>query len=419
MTSEARDWADAAAGRRSAIVIGPGKIGCGFLAPLLAGAGWTTVMTTRTAATRDRIRARRVFEICTGSRRRSCDVEAVVSIDDNGFDAAVADADLILTAVGADRVAGLGRPLARALATRPQDAPVDVWVVENGDVAPVLERAVHGAAAERGLALPPVGFAGAVAMPIVARGSWRADEEPVFVRDAVDTLLVDVRRTLRGLPRLPGVVATSQYRERLREKMYCFGCGHLLLAYLGSWAGYRVLDGAARDANLSAVVRRCLLDARRAFVRAYPELGGDVAGPVAEAIRRYRNAALADPIARVARNPMRKLRADGPLVGPAALMRETLGHESRALALGVATVLLYRDDDDAQARELAAMLRTSPVAHVLSDLCGLSPRDPFVTAATRAYGRLRRLAALPELRCRRAQPRPRWRRPSPLVLVTL
>jgi mannitol-1-phosphate 5-dehydrogenase len=408
-----------ATGRRSAVVVGPGKIGCGFLAPLLSGAGWTTVMAARTAATRDRMRARRVFEIHTGSRRRSCDVEAVVATDDDGFDAAVAEADLILTAVGADNVAGLGRPLARALATRQRDVPVDVWVVENGDVAPVLERAVRRAAAERRLALPPVGFAGAVATPIVARGSWRAEGEPVFVRDAVDTLLVDVTRTLRALPALPGVVGTSQYRQRLREKMHCFGCGHLLLAYLGSWAGYRVLDEAARDANLSTVVRRCLLDGRRAFVRAYPELGGDVAGPVAEAIRRYRNATLADPIARVARNPIRKLRADGPLVGPAALVRETLGHESRALALGVATVLLYRDDDDAQARELAARLRRSPVDAVLSDITGLSRRDPFVMSASRAHARLRRLAALPELRCRRTQPRPRARRRNQLVLVTL
>jgi mannitol-1-phosphate 5-dehydrogenase len=400
------------------VIIGPGRIGCGFLAPLFARAGWRTVMTARTPATRDRIRARRAFEIRTGARRSRCRVDDAVAIGHREFATAIAEADVVLTAVGAGNVANLGPPLARALATRGQDAAVDVWVVENGAVAPGLERAVRAAAADEGLSLPAVGFAGAIAQPIVAQGSWRAESTPVFVRDDVDTLLVDERRALRPLPDLPGVAGTSRYLERLREKQYCFGCGHLLLAYLGSWAGHRLLDEAARDANLSTVVRYCLLDARRAFVRVFPDLGADAAGPVASAIRRYRNAELADPIRRVARDPLRKLAPDGPLLGPAMLVRDVLGRESRALALGVATVLLYRDDEDAEARELAGRLRRSSVEDVLAEISGLSPRDPFVTSAARAHARLRRLAGLPELRCRRAAPRPRPRRHH-LVLVAL
>jgi threonine dehydrogenase-like Zn-dependent dehydrogenase len=167
VTSTAAAGRSARAGASPAgrvVIIGPGKIGCGYLAPLFLSAGWHTVLVARTPERAERIRR------CGGFRVRRApggesDVPSGTAIAFGGmeFCRAVSDADLILTAVGVENVASLGAGLALALGGRPRTSPVDVCVVENADVAPVLELAVRRAAAGAALALPPVGFAGAIA----------------------------------------------------------------------------------------------------------------------------------------------------------------------------------------------------------------------------------------------------------------
>jgi hypothetical protein len=95
----------------------------------------------------------------TGRTRSVTGVDAV-AMDEPGMDRAVAAADLLVTAVGVGNVAALGPPLARALAARPIDRPLDVWVVENDDCATALRRSLEHAARGSGGTLPPLGSRG-------------------------------------------------------------------------------------------------------------------------------------------------------------------------------------------------------------------------------------------------------------------
>lgn len=338
------------------MIVGPGKIGCGYLAPLFASAGWEVVLTARTEQTAARIRQAGSFRVrVTGDGGGSHEVAGVdaVAAGTEPFDRAVAGADVVATAVGVDRVAALGPALARALATRnPADA-VDVWVVENQDRAGDLERAVRAAAAASGLELPPVGFAGAVASVAVGRGDWRGPGRPEFVGDGARRLSVDRTRLCRPLPCLPGVRGTSQYLARLWEKLFVFNTGHALCAYLGSLRRHVSVDQAVTDPALRPLVVGCLLESRKALLRVHPRLGTDVHGPVAEALSRYGDAELADPVERVARDPLRKLAPGDRLLGPAEQTRAVLGRVPAHFALAIAGALLYRNPADAQACRLA------------------------------------------------------------------
>lgn len=381
------------------VIIGAGKLGCGYLAPLFSDAGWSTTLIARSPKRARRIRqAGGEFHVqvtATGEHKAvRCDVKPFGS---RSFDAAIASADVVLTAVGVEKVASLGPALACALALRPNASPVDVCVVENANVAPVLEEAVRDAAEVRRVILPPVGFAGAIAYPVVARGDWDDETTPTFVRDGVDRLLVDSSRLVRPLPEIPGVLATADYEARLREKLYVFSAGHALCAYLGACCGYERLDEAAHDPLLRTVVRTCLLEARSALEREYAALDGDGCASVYRAIHRYENRELRDPIRRVARSPLRKLAPEGPLVGAAKLVRAALGHVPPPFALGIASALLYRDEEDRQARELQGMLRRRSVASVVREVCGLEPDDPFFRSVVVAYERMRRGAGRPRL----------------------
>jgi mannitol-1-phosphate 5-dehydrogenase len=382
------------------VIIGPGRIGCGYLAPLFKSADWDVVLTARSEDTAERIRAKGHFNPrVTPSQDRNhwtsterepprttaiCGLRAVC-IGTKEFHTAVATADLVCTAVGVGNVHSLAIPLASALAGRPASKPLDIWLVENDDCAATLKSEVKAVAARSGWQLPPVGFAGAIANVAVGRGTWRQGGTPEFVGDAARSLLVDKDGLIRDLPKLPGVETTTQYSERLREKLYVFNTGHAVCAYLGWLRGHATVDEAVRDAFLRPMVVGCLLESRRALLTAYPVLGTDVHGPVGEALQRFANRELADPIPRVARDPIRKLGRHDRILGPAHLVRRCTGRVPAYFPLAIAGALLYRAERDPQARELDLKLSRDGVLSVLQEVCGLELTDPLINAVAARY----------------------------------
>lgn len=369
------------------LIIGTGKIGCGYLAPMFAEAGWSVVLAARTGLTVDRMLSAGAFSVRVtgGGGLRNYQVPQVVVTGTRGFDHQVAQADLIATAVGVDKVVGLAPALAAALAARPAGAALDVWTVENQDRAADLEVAVRSVAAQNGLEHPRVGFAGAIAEVVVGRGGWDQPGRVEFVGDNTRSLSVDRTRLVSPLPRLPGVRGTSQYQARLHEKLFVFNTGHALCAYLGALRGHHTIDRAVVDPALRPLVVGCLLESRRALLTTYPRLGNDQTGPVAQALKRFGDEELADPIARVARDPIRKLGRTDRLVGPALMVEAANGELPAHFSLGIAAALLYRSDTDQQATALAAMLAERGVAPVIEEVCGLSPTDGIGGAVASRY----------------------------------
>jgi mannitol-1-phosphate 5-dehydrogenase len=369
------------------VIVGCGRVGCGYLTPLFRSGGWRVTLAARTEEAAERIRQSGGFRVRVTRERGvlalgHCDAVAVGSPQ---FSEAVADADLVCVSVGVANVGSLAKPLARALAARRAARALDVWVVENGDCAAELERGVRMAGLAARLALPPLGFTGAVATVAVAHGSWREEACPEFVGDDARRLRVDETRVLTGIPALAGVRGTTQYLARLREKLYVFNAGHATCAYLGWLRGHVTIAEAAADPLLRPILAGCLLESRRALLLAYPSLGSDLHGPIAEALERFGNRELADPIARVAREPIRKLGREDRLIGPATMIRTASGRVSAYFALAVAGALLYRCADDEQSIALGARLAREGVMAVIERVCGLAPADAFAQAIAVSY----------------------------------
>jgi mannitol-1-phosphate 5-dehydrogenase len=369
-----------------AVIIGPGKIGCGYLCPLLLDGGWEVVLAGRSEELAGRMRATGRYRVrVTGADVRDVSGFRAVSFGTREFVEVVADAQLLVTAVGVGNVDGLAPSLAAALARRGRGNSVQVWVVENQDCAPVLERAVRTAAATLGLDLPPVAFVGGIAEVAVARGSWHDGGQPEFLTDGARRLRLDGARLTSPLLGLPGVSATKHYRARLEEKLYVFGAGHALCAYLGALRGHRFVHEAVADPVLRPLVAGCLLESRSALLARWPMLGGDIRGSVADALLRYANEELADPVQRVARDPIRKLGPDDRLLGPARLIAAARKHVPAHFALGIAGALLYRADGDPQALDLAEQLNRDGFASTLQAVSGLERDDELARAVARRY----------------------------------
>jgi mannitol-1-phosphate 5-dehydrogenase len=381
------------------VIVGAGKLGCGYLVPLFLGAGHEVLLGCRTRDTADRIRSTGGWRVrVTGEPPEEVHGVGVAAMGTRELDEAVAGADLVVLSVGVGNTADAAPYLVPGLAAR-RGRPVDVWVVENAECAPTVSEALVHAAAARGARLPSLGVAGTVAGVAVGHGSWHEPGVPEFVGDAARRLAVDVRPLCSVPPELPGVHPTGQYRARLYEKLFVYNAGHALAAYLGWLRGHRTVDRAIGDPFVRPVVAGALLEGRRAILAAYPGLlcgrspdhVTDVHAPVADALARYGNTELADPVTRVAREPLRKLGPHDRLLGPVALLRGTAHRVPAHFALGVAAALLYGYGDesvttaDASAQRLRRLLGERGVSAVLAGVCGLAADDPFATAVAVRY----------------------------------
>ncbi|HVM16375.1 MAG TPA: hypothetical protein VM290_02185 [Gaiellaceae bacterium] len=368
-----------------ALIVGPGRIGCGYLAPLFARAGWDVVLAARSGDVAARIRRAGGFRVRT-TRPRAHEQVAVagaVAVGTPDFARELERADLLCTAVGVGNVTRLAPDVAAGLAGRTR--PLDVWTVENADCAPAFAARLEEEAALLGLLLPEVAVAGGVATVAVAHGSWHDDDEPEFVGDGARTLWVDETRLPRGVPDLPGVRPTRHYLARLREKLFVFNAGHAICGYLGWLRGHETVADAVADPYLRPMVAGCLLESRRALVAAYPELGDDVAATVADALERFADEELADPVVRVARDPLRKLAPRDRLLGPVALIHAASGRVPPYFALGVAGALLYRGEGDRQGEELAERLQRDGAVATVRRICGLPDDDAFARSVVARY----------------------------------
>lgn len=386
---------------RRIVIIGPGKIGCGHVSALFAEAGWQIVLAARDPTTVQRISAAGDFEVrIIGGAVQVIAADAVL-IGSEDFVRAVAGADLVATAVGARNVVSLGEPLARALAARDRDAPIDVWCVENGDAAPELETAIGDVAGREALALPPLGVAGAIAWRAVTEGDWKASARPQFVGDPSRDLVVDGGRLRCPVPEIPDVSASADYAEDLMAKFLGFGAGHAMCAYLGILRGHRYIHEAIADPLLRPMIQRSIQTSRRSLLSVDTASGAEVVRAIEWMITRYDNADLGDPLTRVARDPIRKLAPDGPLVGAARLVHRVTGRVPAGFARAIASALAYRTDSDEQARQLGEMLARDGIESVLSEVCALESDHPLAREVMRIYGLLtgpprRRPAAPPD-----------------------
>jgi mannitol-1-phosphate 5-dehydrogenase len=359
-----------------AVVLGPGRIGCGFAGQLLRASGYEVTFAGR-MPTIDRLRRLgryRVRLVLAGSVRESVvdGVRALPVADHAGVGAAIRSADVVATAVGASNLGAVAPLLALGLQGR--RAPLNVIAFENlCNAGPHLRDEV-GLHLPRGFPLHEHGFSGAVVSRAVAHRIVpdHPDHPLLFVGDPPSTFTVD-RCALRApLPAITGMIAADDYEAWLHRKLYVYSAGHAATAYLGYLKGYHYIHSAIRDPEIRAAVRAAMAEGQRGLAARY---GSVVAGGERELdaiLARFENAALNDSIGRVGRDPRRKLAADDRLVGAARLAAAS-GASPEKLLLAVAAALYFCDPVDVLAAALHREIERCGLELILATVCGLEP----------------------------------------------
>jgi mannitol-1-phosphate 5-dehydrogenase len=372
-----------------AVIVGTGRVGCGFVGPALSAAGYDLVFVGRNPVVVEHLRrlgGYRVRLIQAGQAQELAvdSVRSVHSYDTDAVTREVAAADLVATAVGAESLPAAASLLARGLLRR--TTPVNVLAFENLVEAGPRLRALVAEQLPLGEGLERHGFAGALVTRVIAQrlGDPRGDDPITFVGDPPRGFSVEAAGLGPRLPAIPGMTLVDDYAASMRSKLYIFGAGHATAGYLGYLKGYRFVHSAVRDPEIREVTLGAMSEGRRGVAARFgPGMAG---GPdrLPAVLARFENAALCDPVYRVGRDPCRKLACDDRLVGAARLAEEA-GVSARNLALAIAAALYFQSGGDPSAVALRARLGTAGLRATLRSVCGLDPSEPLIERVERAW----------------------------------
>jgi mannitol-1-phosphate 5-dehydrogenase len=328
------------------------------------------------------------YDVVTkGAVEARIEVRGVRAVPMTGQDFAreVAEADQIYTAVRPDNLPEISAALADAILHRIKSGsgsgvkrPLDVFCCENlKNAGSKLERLIF-------MKLPfqfaqqvqdLVGFNAAISDRIVSGQEFDEQGRIVITADATGDVLFDTLQIKGDFDVLPPLKGMDDFPACIEEKLYILNCGHAVCAYLGYNRGYKYIHEAMADETINRAVVGAMLESQRAlhckYGRAlhYSALINDI-------LASFSNAALMDTIARVGRDPVRKLHSDDRLVGPVKLAYR-YGIEPTYLIQGCAAALSFAEPGDPQAAEMQKMIREDGVEYSLDFVSQLRPWNPL------------------------------------------
>src|SRR5262245_35471382 len=321
--------------------------------------------------------------IIKGSVETRIEVRGVRAVIMPGEDFAreVGRADQIYTSVRPDNLPEISAALAEAVLHRIKSGvkrSLDVFCCENlKNAGSQLERLIF-------INLPFqfaqqvqdfVGFNSAISDRIVSGQEFDESGRIVITADAMSDVLFDTLQVKGDFDVLPTFKGLDNFPACIEEKLYILNCGHAVCAYLGYKRGYKYIHEAMADEAVNRVVVGAMLEAQRALQCKHGRTL-HYGALINEILASFSNAALMDTIARVGRDPVRKLQADDRLIGPAKLAYR-YGIEPTYLIQGCAAALSFAEAGDPQAAELQKLIKERSAEYSLDFVSQLRPWNPI------------------------------------------
>jgi len=378
------------------VQFGAGNIGRSFIGQLFARNGYEVVFIDIDETIVKELNARKKYRVIIKRNEKPDEeiivenVRAVDGRDEEQIAREIETAGYVSTSVGKGALPHIMHPLAEGLKLRFGSAsvqpPIDIIIAEN----------IRGGADYFSEALSkflPPGFplkkkVGLVEtsigkmVPIMKAEDIAEDPLWVFAEE-YNTLIVDRRGFISGVPPLPQIKAVENIAAYVDRKLFVHNLGHAAAAYLGfrENPAYVYLWEPLENPELLKTVRACMSEAGEALHAEYPDdlNPADLREHIDDLLFRFRNKALGDTIFRVGRDLYRKLQKNDRLIGAMRLAEKHDCPYSR-IAEAAAAAFFFRGADaegkmfPKDARFAEEDFPKGP-EHILAAVCGLSESD--------------------------------------------
>jgi mannitol-1-phosphate 5-dehydrogenase len=360
-----------------AVHFGAGNIGRGFIGQLLHQAGYEVCFVDVNQELVDAINSRKAYAVQLAMEGTPVSVvegvRAIHGQDTEAVARAIAEADLVTTAVGPNVLPHIAPAIAAGIARRIKqtDRPLNVIACENM-IGGSSQLKTHVFAqldeADRAKAAELVGFPDAAVDRIVPL--QKHEDKLLVTVEPFFEWVVDQSHIIGDIPRIDGVTYVNDLTPYIERKLYTVNTGHAMIAYLGHQLGYAAIDEAIRDDEILRATRQALqetgalLVAKHAFDKRQHEKYVD------KILGRFANRYISDQVTRVGRSPIRKLSPHDRLVGP-AMQCFDYGIVPEHLGLGIAAALLFEFREDPEAVQLQEDRERFGLEHVLKTYTGI------------------------------------------------
>lgn len=367
---------------KNAIQFGAGNIGRGFIGMLLSQAGYHVIFADVNETIIDHLKTDKGYTVhVMDTEVEEVPITNVTGILSNGTEIIdeIARAEVLTTAVGL-RVLGFIAPtIAKGIQKRHADgvtAPLNIIACENAIRATSqLKNHVYEVLSddEKAYCEQYVGFADCSVDRIVP---------PVRTENPIDVVVEKYcewnveKASLKGeIPNIPGMNLADNLMAYIQRKLFTLNTGHCITAYTGVMAGYATIDKTIADPQIYELVKGAMTQSGDGLIQKFGFDRDAHYKYIDKIINRFKNPYLQDDVARVGREPLRKLSADDRLVSPLSTAL-SFGLPVDKLILGIGAALHYNNPDDAQSVELQEKIAAKGVSGAFAEVSGVN--DPAI-----------------------------------------
>lgn len=375
-----------------AVMYGGGNIGRGFIGMLFSMSGYEVTFIDVAQPVIDGLNrdGRYPVRIVSNEGHEDIEVEHVRAVNGNDREAAaeaIAEADVIATAVGVNVLKFIVPNLAEGIRRRRvrQGGPLNIIICENlVDANKVLEKLLKAELTKEeaawldeniGLVEASIGR-----MVPVQTEEMKAGNPLRVCVERYGFLPVD-KAAFRGeIPEIKNMVPYEPFDYYIRRKLYVHNMGHAVCAYLGLYTHREYIYEAIEDSCIQNIVQNAMLESALALSKAYQMPVELLVRHFQDLLSRFKNRALKDTCARVGGDPKRKLSHTDRLIGSSLLCLE---HGVQPVFISVGTAGAVYE----YIREAGAQQCVKEARQVLSMISDLEKDSPLLDLVLPLYQR--------------------------------
>lgn len=363
---------------KKAIQFGAGNIGRGFIGALLSKAGYHVVFADVNTEIINKINSDKKYTIhvmdTICSEEEISNIRGVISTSDEIYKEIV-EAEIITTAVGPVVLPRIAPTIAKGIALRNEKGIktyLNIIACENAiKASSQLEEEVKKYLNEEEIEYLKefVGFPNCSVDRIVP---------PVKSENILDVVVENYyewnveKSAFKGeIPKIEGMNLVDNLMAYIERKLFTLNTGHAITAYFGYLKGYETIEESIKDEVIYGFVKNAMIESGKGLIAKYNFDEEAHYKYIDKIIDRFKNPYLKDDVARVGREPLRKLNENDRLIKPLITARG-FNINTDNLLLGVGAALHYDNKEDSQSVQLQSLINEKGIKASLAEISKIS-----------------------------------------------
>ena len=382
---------------KRAIQFGAGNIGRGFIGALLSKSGYHVVFADVNEEIISKINEDKCYTIhimdveCKDEKVEN--ISGVISTSDEILEE-IRTSDIITTAVGPVVLPRIASTIANGIKLRKitgVTSYLNIVACENAiKASSQLEEEVKKYLNEEEIAYlnEYVGFPNCSVDRIVP---------PVKSENILDVVVENFyewnveEKAFKGeIPKIYGMNLADNLMAYIERKLFTLNTGHAITAYFGYLKGYNTVDESIKDEVIHDLVKKAMIESGQGLISKYNFDKEEHFKYIDKIIGRFKNPYLKDDVARVGREPLRKLNENDRLIKP-LMTAKSFNLDIDNLLLGVGAALNYNNEEDSQSVELQSLISEKGVKESLAHVANLAQEQEILSKVEKYYNEVKNI----------------------------